>query len=154
MLRFVAMAAPDGLPRRSFNQCAVSAHVLAQTFHFKLLQPHHHGAQSLVVGQEAMLLNAQTRRIPVGDKREQQRQVFTGRRLCHMHVHGMRAVEQGTERVRTERHGICQTNGRPHREAAAHPLPNRKEVFFRQIHVTSRIFVGRNHHHMTRAILS
>ena len=101
-----------------------------------------------------MLSDTQASRIPVGGQGKQQRQIFTGRSLRHMHVHGMRAVEQRSECIRTERHGIGQTYGGPHRESAAHPLPNPEEVFFWQIHFAGGILVGRDHHHMTRAVLT
>ena len=87
--------------------------------------------QPLVVRQHRERIHAEEVAIPDADQAHQHRQIVLERRGAEVLVHFVTAFQHQLELIHAERQRDRQSDGRPHRVAAADPVPHREAVLRR-----------------------
>ena len=123
---------------------SVERDALAIAFHGQLLEVGREALEILFVRQHRRRLGVEKISVPDGEKSHQNRQVFPERRGAEMFVHLMETGEHGVEVVRTNRHHGRQADGRIHRVAAPHPIPESEHICRIDAELADLLRIGRH----------
>ncbi len=118
-----ARLAPDDGGRRHLHRLAVARHRLAVRLHVELLQIGGEAREALVVRDHRMGGIVPRVAIPDSKKPHQDRQIVLQRRFREVPVDVVPAAQKREEVVAANGDGKRQSDGRPDRIAAAHPVP-------------------------------
>ena len=128
VLAIGAGLAPVDLARVVVDTLAFQADGLAVAFHRELLEVGREALQVLVVRKHGHGFGAPEVAVPDGKQAHQRRQIALERRRAKVHIHLMEAVQHFAKVIRTDGQHGRQADGRIHRVAATHPVPELEHV--------------------------
>ena len=102
--------------------------MLAVALHRQLLQIGREAPQVLLVRQHGHRLRTEEVVVPDGQQAQEHRQVALERRGAEVLVHLVEAIQHGSKVLRADREHRRQADGRVHRVASAHPVPEPEHV--------------------------
>ncbi|MNQ33981.1 hypothetical protein D3C85_474260 [compost metagenome] len=147
-----ARHAPHGGAGRNAGRAAVGGGDLAQRFHFKLLCPRHDVIEARIVGGDDQGVIPQHAAVGHAGQRHLHGSVVGDGGGAEMLVHGRGAGQQLVERIVAQRQRDRQADRRPQRVAAAHPVPDLKDVVGQDAQVQRRFDVGGDRHDLLDGI--
>lgn len=135
--------APDDRAGAVIHAVALTVDALAVAFHVALLEVSGEAMHVLVVRQDGLAGRAMEIVVPDAEQRERDRQIAFEISRAEMFVHFVRSGEERLEVLVADRQGDGETDGRPQRVTAAHPVPEAEHVFRVDTEVRNFLRVGR-----------